>query len=128
VKQNKGSIGYVELIYAKNNKLDYGSVQNKAGKFVKASIESVSAAAANVKMPEDFRVSIVNASGEASYPIATFTWLLVYESNVGKTGAVLKDFLNWMLGEGQKIAPELGYAPLPINVNEMVKSRIQSIK
>lgn len=127
VKQTRGAIGYVELIYAKNNNLAYGSVQNKAGKFVKADVASVSEAAANVEMPKDFRVSIVNASGEKSYPISTFTWLLVYESNSGKTGAVLKDLLTWILEEGQKMAPELGYAPLPAKVKDMVKARIQTL-
>ena len=127
VKQTPGALGYVELIYAKNNGLSYGAVQNKAGEFIKASVDSISAAAASVDMPKDFRVSIVNAAGENSYPISTFTWLLVYENNGGKTGAILKDFLNWMLDEGQKLAPELGYAPLPANVKEMVKNRIQTI-
>lgn len=127
VKQTKGAIGYVELIYAKSNNLDYGSVINAAGKNIKASIESVSAAAASVKMPADFRVSITNASGDESYPISTFTWLLVYERNTGSTGKVIKDFLTWMLDNGQKMAPELGYAPLPANVKSMVEARLKSI-
>jgi phosphate transport system substrate-binding protein len=127
IKQTAGSIGYVELIYAKNNAISYGSVQNKAGNFIKADVESVSAAAANVKMPADFRVSIVNAAGTDSYPISTFTWLLVYENNTGKTGQVIKNFLDWMLDEGQAMAPELGYAPLPDAVKDMVKNRIKSI-
>ncbi len=128
VKQTSGAIGYVELIYAKSNNLAYGAVKNRAGKAVLASVEAVSAAAASAKIPADFRVSIVNASGDTSYPISTFTWLLVYEKNSGKTGAVLKEFLVWMLEDGQKLAPNLGYAPLPANVNDMVKARIQSIK
>lgn len=127
VKQTRGAIGYVELIYAKNNNLSYGAVQNKSGKFVKADVASVSEAAANVEMPKDFRVSIVNASGEKSYPISTFTWILVYESNGGKKGQVLKSLMNWILDEGQKMAPELGYAPLPTKVREMIKARISSI-
>jgi len=127
VKQTSGAIGYVELIYATQNNMSYGSVQNQAGKFVKASVESISAAGANVKMPKDFRVSIVNAAGENSYPISTFTWLLIYENSGGQTGKVLKDFLGWMLEDGQKLAPQLGYAPLPAPVKDMVKSKIQSI-
>ena len=79
-------------------------------------------------MPKDYRVSITNAPGAESYPISTFTWLLVYENNVGKTGPVLKDFLGWMLNEGQKIAPTLGYAPLPDNVKSMVEKTIATIK
>jgi phosphate transport system substrate-binding protein len=79
-------------------------------------------------MPKDFRVSIVNAPGEASYPISTYTWLLVYANNGGTTGVVLKDFLSWMLEEGQKIAPALGYAPLPEKVKGMIKNEIATIR
>jgi phosphate transport system substrate-binding protein len=130
VKQTKNSIGYCEAIYAKQNNLTFASVKNQAGKFVIASIESISAAAeaAAANMPKDFRVSITNASGEKSYPISTFTWLLVYQNNTGSTGAVLKDFLGWMLEDGQKSAPALGYAPLPESVKSMVKNAIISIK
>jgi phosphate transport system substrate-binding protein len=127
VKQTTGALGYVELIYAKQNNMPSGAVKNAAGKFVKASIESVSAAAAGVKMPADFRVSIVNAAGENSYPISTFTWILVYEKNSGSTGKTIKDFLGWMLTDGQPMASTLGYAPLPPSVNEMVKKTIQTI-
>ena len=128
VKQNKGAIGYVELIYAKENKLPYGAIKNKAGKFVKASVETVSAAAAGVPMPKDFRVSISDAGGKNSYPISTFTWLLVYENNPGGKGAVLKGFLEWMLEAGQVIAPQLGYAPLPVEVKAKVATAIKSIR
>jgi len=128
VKQNEGALGYVELIYAQSNHLAFGAVKNRAGKAVLANLESVSAAAASAKMPPDFRVSIVNAPGENSYPISTFTWFLVYEKNAGKTGAVLKDFLGWMLEDGEKMAPGLGYAPLPPNVEEMVKGAVQKIR
>ena len=79
-------------------------------------------------MPKDYRVSITNAPGETAYPISTFTWLLVYQNNSGQTGAVLRDFLNWMLEDGQKLAPELGYATLPEKVKAMVKVTISSIK
>lgn len=128
VKQTPNSIGYNEVIYAKQNNLTFASVKNQAGKFIAAEIDSISAAAAGAPMPKDFRVSITNAPGENSYPIATFTWLLVYENNGGSTGKVLKEFLNWMLEDGQKSAPTLGYAPLPETVKSMVKSAISSIK
>ncbi|MFA5161304.1 MAG: phosphate ABC transporter substrate-binding protein PstS [Elusimicrobiales bacterium] len=128
VKQTPGSIGYVELIYAEQNKLAHAAVKNAAGKFVKASVEAVTAAAAGVKMPSDFRVSIVNAKGEKAYPIATFTWLLVHQKNTGGAGAILKDFLLWMLDEGQKSAPALGYAPLPKQVAEKARKLASTVK
>ena len=128
VKQTPNALGYVELIYAKQNDIAYASVLNKAGKFMKASIPSVTAAAAGVKMPKDFKVSITDAEGEASYPISTFTWLLVYEKNAGDKGAVLKDFLKWMLKDGQAMASALGYAPLPDSVNSMVAKAIEAVK
>jgi phosphate transport system substrate-binding protein len=128
VRQTRNSIGYAELIYAKQNNISYAAVKNAAGKFVKGDVASVSAAAAGVTIPKDYRVSITNASGENAYPISTFTWLLVYEKNSGQTGSVLRDFLTWMLEDGQKLAPDLGYAPLPETVKSMVKSTIASIK
>jgi len=130
VKQTQNSIGYVELIYAEHNKLSFAAVQNKAGKFVKGGIDSVSAAAAAAakNMPKDYRVSIVNADGEDAYPISTFTWLLVYQNNSGSTGKILKDFLTWAMAEGQAIAPNLGYAPLPENVKRMVTETISTIR
>lgn len=128
VKQTPNALGYVELIYAKQNDIAYASVLNKAGKFVKASIPSVTSAAAGVKMPKDYRVSITDAEGEASYPVSTFTWLLIYEKNAGDKGQVLKDFLKWMLKDGQAMASALGYAPLPDSVNAMVAKTIEGIK
>ncbi len=128
VKQTPNALGYVELIYAKQNDISFASVQNKAGKFVKASIDGVSAAAAGTKMPKDYRVSITDADGEAAYPISTFTWLLIYEKNTGDKGSVLKDFLKWMLKDGQGMASALGYAPLPASVNAMVAKTIEVIK
>ncbi|OGR84341.1 MAG: phosphate ABC transporter substrate-binding protein PstS [Elusimicrobia bacterium RIFCSPHIGHO2_02_FULL_57_9] len=130
VKQTPNSIGYVELIYAMHNGLAHGAVQNSAGKFVKADMESVASAAsaAAKNMPKDFRVSITDAPGPKAYPISTFTWLLVYENNQDWRGAVLKDFLVWMLNEGQKMAPQLGYAPLPPGVIAMVKKTIESVQ
>ena len=116
VKQTPFSLGYVELIYALSNDLPYASVKNKAGEFVKPSLESVTAAAAGVAadMPEDFRVSITDAPGAAAYPIAGMTWLLVYEKQKDvEKGQKLVGFLSWMLGDGQKQASDLHYAPLP---------------
>jgi phosphate transport system substrate-binding protein len=128
VKQSPGSIGYVELIYAKQNKISYGSVQNLEGEFVTASLESVTAAAqvAAKAMPKDFRVSITNAPGKGVYPISSFTWILLYESPKDKQRAkIMVDFMKWALTEGQKYAPELGYAPLP---NEVVALEMEALK
>src|SRR6267154_3530063 len=130
VKQTDGSLGYVELIYAVSNKMPYGSVQNAAGSFVKASLDSVTAAAASVKdMPDDFRVSITNAPGKAAYPISSFTWLLVPAewADAGKEKAFV-DFLNWMVDKGQTMTASLSYAPLPKSVAQKVKARIKEIK
>jgi phosphate transport system substrate-binding protein len=131
VKQTPGSIGYVELIYALQNKIDYGSVQNMAGEFVRATTGSVSAgaAAAATQMPPDFRVSITNAPGKGVYPISSFTWLLFYENPKDKKRArVMVDFMNWALADGQRFAPELGYAPLPKEVVALETSALKKIK
>jgi phosphate transport system substrate-binding protein len=130
VKQTEGSIGYVELIYAVQNKMDYGSVQNVAGQFIKADLASVTAAAASVKdMPADYRVSITNASGKGVYPVSSFTWLLVPVkwSDAGKK-KVFIDFLNWMVGPGQSMTSTLSYAPLPASVAAKVKVTIKEIQ
>jgi len=114
VKESANSIGYVELIYAAQNKMSYGRVRNSAGNFVKADLASVTAAAAGVEMPDDFRVSITNASGKTAYPIASFTWLLIPEVIKDKQKLdVITGFLHWMLGPGQKLTEALEYAPLP---------------
>jgi phosphate transport system substrate-binding protein len=119
VKQTEGSIGYVELIYAEQNRIAHGSVQNAAGEFVSASLASVSAAAAGAaaNMPADFRVSITNAPGKGVYPIASFTWLLVPAkfSTPAKQKA-MTDFLRWMLKDGQNLVEALSYAKLPAPV------------
>lgn len=129
VKQTPNSIGYVELIYAKQNNISYGKLQNKAGQFVDASQDSVAAAAGSAKMPFDFRVSITNAPGAASYPAATYTWLLVYKGQPNKAkGEALLGFLSWMLKDGQGMAGSLGYVPLPANVVPMVEKAIGKIK
>ena len=117
VKQTPGAIGYVELIYALQNKIPFGAVQNKSGTFVTASLESVTAAAAGVTMPEDFRVSITNPDGKDAYPIASFTWMLFYQNPTDKQRAkTMVDFLKWALTDGQKAAAALSYAPLPKDV------------
>ncbi len=116
IKQQPYSLGYVELIYAVQNKMSYGKVKNSAGAFVEASLASVTAAAAGAakSMPDDFRVSITDAPGKESYPISTFTWLLIPDQikDPAKDKAI-KDFLNWMLTTGQTLTPALDYAPLP---------------
>ena len=130
VKQTEGSLGYVELIYALSNKMSYGSVQNAAGQFVKASLDSVTAAAGSIKdMPDDFRVSITNAPGKNTYPISSFTWLLVPAewADAGKEKAFV-DFLNWMVDKGQTMTEQLSYAPLPKSVAQKVKARIKEVK
>jgi phosphate transport system substrate-binding protein len=114
VKQTPGAIGYVELIYASKNNIPFGAVQNSAGKFVTASLDSITAAAAGAAIPDDFRVSITNARGDAAYPIASFTWILLYEQNNDHERArLMTDFMKWALADGQKLAGALGYAPLP---------------
>jgi phosphate transport system substrate-binding protein len=130
IRQMQGGIGYIELIYAVQNKIDYGSVKNASGAFVKASLDSVTAAAASApKMPADFRVSITNAPGKDAYPISSFTWLLIPEkSKEAAKGKILADFLTWMVDDGQKMTAELTYAPLPGNVAEKVKGAIKQVQ
>jgi phosphate transport system substrate-binding protein len=131
VRQTPGSIGYVELIYALQSKIRYGAVQNMAGEFVQANVQSVTAAAAAAaaNMPKDFRVSITNPPGKGVYPIASFTWLLLYENPKDKQQArIFVDFVKWMLTDGQKFAAELGYAPLPEAVVKMELDTLAKIK
>jgi phosphate transport system substrate-binding protein len=114
VKQTPGTIGYVELTYAAQNKMSYGKVKNKSGAFVKADLKSASEAAAGVTMPDDFRVSITDPMGKGAYPIASFTWLLIpMEIKDKQKEKAVSDFLKWMLGPGQKLTEALNYAPLP---------------
>jgi len=130
IRQLSGAIGYVELIYAVQNNIPYGSVRNSAGAFIKASLDSVTAAAASVpKMPDDFRVSITNAPGKDAYAISSFTWLLIpAQSKDPAKGKILADFLNWMVTDGQKMTASLSYAPLPENVVAKVKEAIKQVK
>jgi phosphate transport system substrate-binding protein len=129
IRQLTGSIGYVELIYAVQNKIPYGLIKNAAGNFIKASLESVTEAAASVKnMPADFRVSITNAPGKDAYPISSFTWLLIpVQAKNPANGKMLADFLTWMVNDGQKTTKDLTYAPLPDSVAEKVKAAIKQV-
>jgi len=131
VKQTPGALGYVELIYALQTKQPYGSVQNTAGEFSKASVESVTAAAAAAakQMPADFRVSITNAPGKGVYPVSSFTWLLLYENPKDKNRArAMVDFVKWALGDGQKYCADLGYAPLPGDIVKLELAALAKIK
>ncbi len=130
LRQMDGSFGYVELIYAIQNKIAYGAVKNLSGNYVKGSLESTTAAAASVKnMPSDFRVSITNPPGKDAYPIASFTWLLIPSQFSDKAkGKAVVDFLNWMVDQGESMAAQLDYAPLPQNVKDKVKARIKEIR
>jgi phosphate transport system substrate-binding protein len=132
VKQTEGAVGYVELVYAISNRLPVAQIKNAAGQFVESTLESVTAAAAGAKLDRttDFRVSITNAAGPRSYPIASYTWLLVKTDtpDAGKARA-LRDFLTWMITpEAQKMADDLGYAPLPDEVVGLVRERIKTLK
>ena len=129
IRQMPGSIGYIELIYALQNNIPYGSVKNAAGNFVKASLDGVTEAAGSVKnMPADFRVSITNAPGKTAYPISSFTWLLIpAQAKDASKGKILTDFLNWMVSDGQKMTTQLSYAPLPQSVAEKVKAAVKQI-
>jgi phosphate transport system substrate-binding protein len=132
VKQIEGTIGYVELIYALSNNLPYAKVKNSAGNFVVPSLASATAAAASAKFAKDtdFRVSITNAPGAQTYPIASFTWLLVRQDSKDAAKAkLLRDYLTWMITpEAQGMAGELKYAPLPAEVVALVKPRIAGLK
>jgi phosphate transport system substrate-binding protein len=132
VKQSPGALGYVELAYAKQNKLAIAAVQNKAGKMIVASVPAVTAAAAGVakSLPAntDYRISIVNAPGADSYPISSFTWILVYQHQRDAVkGKKLVDFLNWALTDGETAAPPLDYAPLPAEMASAVKAKLATI-
>jgi phosphate transport system substrate-binding protein len=132
VKQTPGAIGYVELAYANQNKLAIAAVRNKDGKFVVASVPAVTAAAAGVAkgLPAntDYRISIVDAPGPGSYPISSFTWILVYQRQQDPAkGKKLVDFLDWALSEGQTEASPLDYAPLPAEMSTSVRARLKTI-
>jgi len=131
VKQTPYSIGYVELGYALHNQMTFGRVENRSGRFIECTAQTITAAALHAadRMPNDFRVSIINAPGEDSYPVSSYTWLLVYEkpTHREKREALVK-FLRWMLKEGQRYAEPLGYAPLPPNVIRLIEAAIDKIQ
>jgi phosphate transport system substrate-binding protein len=126
-----GSFGYVELIYAVQNKIAYGAVQNIAGEFVKASVQSVAAAAAAgaTQIPADFRVSTTNPPGKGVYPISSYTWLLLYENSKDKVRSnAMNDVMKWALTDGQKYCADLGYAPLPDSVVKLELAVLAKIR
>jgi len=129
IKQTPGALGYVELIYAIQNKMPYADVKNSAGKFVKPSLESITTALATAQIPDDFRFSITNAPGAGSYPMCGATWLLVYEQQKDSAkGKKLVEFLEWALTKGEEMAKDLDYAPLPAELRERVLKRVDEIK
>jgi phosphate transport system substrate-binding protein len=128
VRQFQGAIGYVELIYALQNHIDYAAIRNKAGNWVKGSIEGVTAAAATAKIPADYRVSITDAPGPNAYPISSFTYLLIpaHPADASKE-KVIKDMLSWIVNSGESEAPSLSYAPLPQALADKVLQTIYSL-
>ena len=129
IKQTPGAIGYVELIYAIQNKMPYADVKNSAGNFVKPSVDSITAAMTTAQIPDDFRFSITNAPGADSYPICGATWLLVYEQQKDAAkGTKLVEFLKWALTKGEAMAKDLDYAPLPDDLRGRVLKRVDEIK
>jgi phosphate transport system substrate-binding protein len=133
VKQLPGAIGYVELAYAKQNRLTYASIKNASGKFVAPSVETATAAAEGVaaKLPpdSDYRLSIVNAPGENAYPISSFTWIILYQNQRDAAkGKKLVDFLKWALTEGQAQVTSLDYAPIPSALTQRLVERIGTVK
>ena len=131
VKQTPGAIGYVELIYALQNSIPYGAVKNTAGTYLKASLESVTAAAAAsaASMPADFRVSITNADGKDAYPISSYTWILMYQSPTDKAKSrKMVEFMRWAITDGEAFAKDLGYAPLPDAVVKLEQDALGKIQ
>ncbi|MDA8228255.1 MAG: phosphate ABC transporter substrate-binding protein PstS [Desulfitobacterium hafniense] len=128
IKQTPGTIGYVELAYAKQNKIPVAVLKNKAGKWVAPSLKGASAAAAGAEIPADYRVSIVNAPGDEAYPISTFTWLLVYKNQTDKAkGEALVNLVNWMVHDGQNLSEGLDYAKLPSNLVTKIEGTLKTI-
>jgi phosphate transport system substrate-binding protein len=129
VKSTPGAIGYVELAYAKQNKLAMATLQNADGQWVKPSVEATSAAAAGIELPPDFRMSITNAKGKEAYPISSFTYILVYKDQTdAQKGKAVVEFLWWAIHDGQKLAAPLDYAPLPGPVQKRVEAELKTIK
>jgi phosphate transport system substrate-binding protein len=130
VKSTPGALGYVELAYAIQNHLPVSAIRNQAGKFVEPTIQSTTAAAAGAAktMPADFRVSLTNPPGETAYPIASFTWLLVYKDQTDPAkGRALVQFLDWAIHQGQRYTADLLYAPLPAPVVKLIELKLKEI-
>jgi phosphate transport system substrate-binding protein len=128
VKQTPGAVGYVELAYANQNKLSMAALRNKDGVFVLPSLDGITAAAAGVQLPDDFRISVTDAAGKASYPISGFTYLLIHKDAGDKAkGEALGHFLWWAAHDGQKLAAPLDYAPLPGPVVAKVEAKIKTL-
>jgi phosphate transport system substrate-binding protein len=129
IKQTPGALGYVELIYAIQNRMPYADVKNSAGQFVTPTLGSITAALTTADIPDDFRFSMTNAPGKDAYPICGATWLLVYQQQKDPAkGKKLVEFLKWALTKGEGIAEKLDYAPLPDTVQQRVLKRIDEIK
>jgi phosphate transport system substrate-binding protein len=128
VKGNKGAIGYVELLYAKNNGIKYASIVNSKGKTIAPTPKSITAAAASVKIPDDLRYSITNADGDDAYPIAGTVWAIVYAQQPEDKAKPLADFLTWVTHDGQKHCEKLDYAPLPENIVKKIDEKIKKIR
>jgi phosphate transport system substrate-binding protein len=129
IKQLSGTIGYVEMAYANQNKLPFADMKNASGAFITPSVETVMEALATATIPDDFRFSMVNPPGAKAYPIAGATWLLVYEQQKDSAkGKKLVEFLNWAMTQGKDMAAPLDYAPLPDNLRNRILERIKTIK
>ena len=129
LKQTPGGIGYVELAYAKQNDLPYAFMKNQSGAYIEPTLESTSKAADGATIPDDFRASVVNSPNPGAYPIASFTWLLIYKQMDDHTkGAAIVNFIKWAITDGQKYAEGLDYAPLPANVVELIQQKLNHVK
>ncbi len=129
IKQSPGAIGYVELSYAEKNNLAFAFVQNQSGNFIEPTLDSTSKAAEGVTIPSDFRVSLVNSKNADAYPIAAFTWLLIYKNADDKIkGQAILDFVRWAVHDGQQYAKDLLYAPLPQEVVQMIDKKLEDVK
>ena len=129
LKQTPGGIGYVELAYAKENNLPYAFMKNQSGAYIEPTLASTSKAADGAVIPDDFRASIVNSPNPESYPIASFTWLLIYKQMDDHVkGKAIVDFIKWAITDGQKYAEDLDYAPLPANVVQMIQQKLDQVK
>ena len=129
VKQTPGALGYVELSYAVKNNLAYASIQNKSGNFIEPTLDSTSKAAEGVSIPSDFRVSLVNSGNAEAYPVAGFTWLLIYKNpDDAEKGKTIVDFIKWAVHDGQKYTKDLLYAPLPQDVVAMIDKKLADVK